>query len=136
MKVIWREENAAYHGELVNFDPIWSWPKPQQKPHPPILLGGHGPKALKRVVDYCDGWMPIAPLAGDLVAGVKDLRSMAEKAGRNPKSISISAFWAPPDEGTLGGYAEAGVGRAIFALPPASRDEVLPIVDRYAKLVR
>src|SRR5512143_2164356 len=66
MKTIWRDDDAAYHGELVDFDPIWSWPKPVQKPHPPIYLGGHGPKALARVVRYCDGWLPIGVRAGAL----------------------------------------------------------------------
>ncbi|MGH7856428.1 MAG: LLM class F420-dependent oxidoreductase [Candidatus Binatia bacterium] len=136
MKAIWGEEEAEYHGELVNFEKIWSFPKPAQRPHPPILLGGHGTKALQRVVAYCDGWMPIAPMAGDLAAGIRELRELAEKAGRNPRSISVSAFFAPGDEAMLASWAELGVERAIFPLPPGPRDEVLPIVDRYATLIR
>src|SRR5882724_3682654 len=70
MKRIWTEDEAAFEGDFVRFEPLWSWPKPVQKPHPPILLGGHGPRALARVVDYCDGWLPISVRAGDLEAGM------------------------------------------------------------------
>ena len=134
MKAIWRDDAAAYSGELVRFDPIWSWPKPVQKPHPPILLGGHGPKALERVATYCDAWMPLAPFAGDVAASLATLRELAAKKGRDPKSLSVSIFWAPADEDMVEGYRKAGVERVIFALPPADRDTVLPILDRYAKL--
>ena len=71
MKTIWTEDAAEYHGEFVNFEPIWSWPKPVQKPHPPILLGGHSPQVLQRVVEYCDGWMPIGGRATELLADVQ-----------------------------------------------------------------
>ena len=135
MKAIWQNERAEYHGEFVNFDPIWCFPKPVQKPHPPILLGGHGPKALARVVRYCDGWMPISMMA-NLQGEIAELRTLAQKAGRDPKSISISVFWAPPDRETIDGYEAIGVERVIFALPPAPRDEVMPLLDSHAKLVR
>jgi probable F420-dependent oxidoreductase len=136
MKKIWTEEAASYQGELVRFDPIWSYPKPAQKPHPPILLGGHGPKAIDRVVRYCDGWMPILFRAGDLKAGLAELDKRARAAGRDPKSISVSIFWAMADADAIGGYAEAGVQRVILPLPPAPADKVLPLLDRYAKLIR
>jgi probable F420-dependent oxidoreductase len=132
MKVIWREDDAAYHGELVNFDPIWSWPKPVQKPHPPIFLGGHGAKALQRVVRYCDGWLPIPVRAGSLPDEIADLRRRAADAGRDPDSISINLYGVPADADTLRSYAAAGVRRGIFSLPSAGRDKVLPLLDRYA----
>jgi probable F420-dependent oxidoreductase len=136
MKKIWTEDEAEYHGEFVNFDPIWSWPKPVQKPHPPIFLGGHGPKALQRVVDYCDGWLPITVRAGDLVEQLKDLRQRAEKAGRDPKSISIATYGGPRDETVVQQYRDGGVDHYIFGLPPAGRDKVLQLLDRYAEFVR
>ena len=136
MKAIWRQERAEYHGKLVGFDALWSFPKPVQKPHPPILLGGHGRKALERVVRYCDGWLPISLRAGDLKKEIGELRETAKKAGRDPKSISISVFWAPPDRAKIDEYEEMGVERAILALPPAPRDKVLPVLDSHAKLVR
>jgi probable F420-dependent oxidoreductase len=136
MKAIWQQERAEYHGNLVSFDAIWSFPKPVQKPHPPVLLGGHGRKALERVVRYCDGWLPISLRAGDLRKEIGELRETAKKAGRDPKSISISVFWAPADRAKIDEYEELGVERAILALPPAPRDKVLPILDSHAKLVR
>jgi len=135
MKAMWQNEQAEYHGKFVDFDPVFSFPKPVQKPHPPILLGGHGPKARARVVRYCDGWMPISMMA-NLQGEIAELRTLAEKAGRDPKSISISVFWAPPDRETIDGYEAIGVERVIFALPPAPRDEVMPLLDSHAKLVR
>jgi len=132
MKVIWRDDNAEYHGALVDFDPIWSWPKPAQKPHPPIYLGGHGPKALERVVRYCDGWLPIAIRAGALLDEIKNLRGLATAAGRDPASIAITLYGVPADPDALRSFAAAGVQRAIFALPSAERDTVLPLLDRYA----
>jgi probable F420-dependent oxidoreductase len=135
MKGIWQNEAASYRGELVHFDPIWSYPKPAQKPHPPILLGGHGEAALKRVATYCDGWLPISMMAGDLAKGIADLRRFAQEKGRDAKSISVSVFWAPADRAAIDGYTKLGVERVIFALPPESREKVLPILDQYAKLV-
>ncbi len=136
MKVIWRDDNAEYYGDLVNFDPIWSWPKPLQKPHPPIYLGGHGPKALQRVVRYCDGWMPIPIRAGSLLEEIEDLRARAAAAKRDPRSIAITLYGVPADAGALQSYAAAGVQRSIFILPSAGRDTVLPLLDRYAAVAK
>ena len=135
MKEIWTKEAAEFHGEFVNFDPIWAHPKPVQKPHPPIILGVNTPKARQRVVEYCDGWLPIAARAGDLVAGVADLRESAKRAGRDPNSLTVSVFAATPTEDALRGYQKAGVERVIFPLPSAGRDEIIPILDRLAKVV-
>jgi len=136
MKEIWTKDEAEFHGEFVNFDPIWSYPKPVQKPHPPILLGNNTPKALERVVEFCDGWFPLAGRAGDLAAGIADLRRLAEKARRDPKSLSVSVYAASAEESVVRQYEKAGVERTIFSLPSADRDTVLPILDRYAKLAR
>ena len=134
MKEIWTKDEAEFHGEFVNFDPIWSYPKPVQKPHPPIILGVNTPKARQRVVEYCDGWLPIAARAGDLAAGIADLRQQAEKAGRDPRSITVTVYGGNPEEGTVRGYEKAGADRVVFPLPSADRDTVVPILDRYAKL--
>ena len=136
MKEIWTNDEAEFHGEFVNFDPIWSYPRPVQKPHPPIILGVNTPKARQRVVEYCDGWLPIAARAGDLVAGIADLRQSAEKAGRDPRSITVTVYGGNPEEGAVRGYEKAGVDRVVFPLPSADRDQVLPILDKYAALVR
>ncbi|MFN8542953.1 MAG: LLM class F420-dependent oxidoreductase [Candidatus Binatia bacterium] len=132
MKRIWTEDEASFDGALVRFAPIWSWPKPVQRPHPPVLLGGHGPKALARVVDYCDGWMPIGARAGDLVEGIAALRRLATEKGRDPATISISVYGAPGHPDALARLRDAGVDRAIFILPSAGADTVLPLLDRHA----
>ncbi len=136
MKEIWTKEEAEFHGEFVKFNAIWSHPKPVQKPHPPILLGVNAPNAWQRVVDYCDGWMPISVRVGDIGAGIADLRRHAEKAGRDPNSLSVTVFGANPDEAILRSYEKAGVERALFGLPSANRETILPLLDRYAALVQ
>jgi len=136
MKEIWTTDEPEFHGEFVKFDPIWSYPKPAQKPHPPILLGVNMPKGRERVVEYCDGWLPLAGRAGDLAAGIADLRHLAEKAGRNPKSLSVSVYAASAEESAVRQYEKAGAERAVFYLPSAERDAVLPVLDRYAKLLQ
>src|SRR5215510_4115347 len=135
MKRIWTEDEPSFSGEIVHFPPLWSWPKPVQSPHPPVLLGGHGPRALRRVVDYCDGWMPISVRAGDLAAGIADLRRIATEHGRDPASISISVYGVPMDRDALARLADLGVERAILALPSAEAATVLGLLDRGAALV-
>lgn len=136
MKRIWTEEEASYQGELVRFERIWSWPKPMQKPHPPVLLGGNTPGARRKVVEYCDGYLPIAPLSPRLEDDLVDLRRRAERAGRDPESISVSLYGAAPDKAQLERYVRAGVQRAIFALPSEGRDAILPRLDQHAELMR
>lgn len=136
MKEIWTKEEAEFHGEFVNFDPIWSWPKPLQKPHPPILLGGAGPRTLRRVVDFCDGWIPLGFSADAILEGVADLRALTEKAGRSMDTISISVFEASPDRRSLDRYAEGGIERAILRVPSRGRDEVLPRLDEWVELIQ
>lgn len=135
MKVIWTEEAAEYHGEFVNFDPIWSYPKPLQKPHPPILLGTLSTQGLQRVVRYCDGWIPAAVQPQEIAAAMRTLKALAEQAGRDPREIPVSIFGVSGDEGILRQYQELGVERAVFALPSEGRDQVLPILDQYAKCI-
>lgn len=135
MKVIWSEEEAEYHGEFVNFDPIWSHPKPLQKPHPPILLGSHTESGLNRVAKYCDGWLPIGAMMPDFKASIGDLRARMESVGRKGADIGVSSFMAPAEEPVLQQYQEMGVERAIFGVPSEGRDKVLPILDNYAKLI-
>jgi probable F420-dependent oxidoreductase len=133
MKAIWSTDEAEYHGELVHFDKIWQYPKPVQKPNPPILLGGWGPKSYQRVVDFCDGWIPLTWLGHDLIAEMKTLRQVAETSGRDPRSISVTVFGAEDDRARLDAYEKAGVERVLFFLGPATRDEALPLLDRFAK---
>ena len=136
MKEIWTKDEAEFHGEFVNFDKIWSYPKPVQKPHPPILMGGDGPKTFDRVIEFCDGWIPIGIRSPNLAAKVADLRQRAEAAGRDPNSIRVSVFGVKPDRQAIDELANAGVERVIFGLPPEERDTVLPKLDEYAQLIK
>lgn len=134
MKAIWTQDEPEFHGDYVDFDPIWSWPKPVQKPHPPIHLGGSGPYTLQRVVDFCDGWMPIARAPDALLASLDELRDRAEKAERDMSTIELSVFGAKPEQASIDVFARAGFERVIFALPSAGRDQVLPLLDDFARL--
>jgi probable F420-dependent oxidoreductase len=134
MKALWTQEEASFHGEFVNFDPVWSWPKPAQRPHPPILLGGETDYTLRRIVEYCDGWIP-RPVGDFTAKGAIDrLRRMAEAKGRDPASLSISVFRAPADKAALVEYGKAGIDEALLEVPDLSRDEILRLLDRYAPL--
>jgi len=105
MKEIWTKDAAEFHGRFVNFDPIWSWPKPAQKPHPPVLLGGESGHTLQRVVDFCDGWFPRARNHEAIMSAFNDLKARAARAGRDMKSISVSVFGAvTADEAKLDAY--------------------------------
>ncbi len=136
LKRIWTEDEPSFDGELVRFEPIWSWPKPVQKHHPPVLLGAHGPKALARVVDYCDGWLPIGMRAGDLAAGIAELRRLAAERGRDPATLSVSVYGARPDRDALARLRDLGVERALLALPSAGPETVMPLLDRWSGLAR
>jgi probable F420-dependent oxidoreductase len=128
MKEIWTHDEAEFHGEHVNFDAIWSWPKPVQAPHPPILVGGIGKKALDRVLDYGDEWMPNRAEPEDLAPRIAELR---ERAGRH---VPVSYYAATPEDAFIERLAEAGVDRALLDVPSEGADTVLPLVERYAEL--
>lgn len=136
MKEIWTKEEAEFHGEFVNFDKIWANPKPFQKPHPPILMGGDGPTTLDRVLEYCDGWIPIGIRSTGLPEKIATLRRRAEEMGRDPESISVSIFGARAKAESIDEYESMGVNRVLLPLPPAGRETVLPLLDEYAKLIR
>jgi len=135
MKALWTEEEAEYHGPMVDFDKVWSYPKPMQRPHPPIILGGETDYTLRRVVDYCDGWFPRPARGWDAKEEVARLARFAEAAGRDPKSLSISVFRAPADKAALQRYGEAGIERAVLEIPDRGRDDILRILDDYAPLL-
>ncbi|NQV61557.1 MAG: LLM class F420-dependent oxidoreductase [Alphaproteobacteria bacterium] len=134
MKALWTEEDAAFHGDFVNFDASWAYPKPVQKPHAPVILGGETDYTLRRVVDYCDGWLPRARNGFDAAANMARLKKFADEAGRDVSELSVSVFGAPADAGVLAGYAEAGINRALLTLPSAPRDEIMGLLDKYAPL--
>jgi probable F420-dependent oxidoreductase len=137
MKAIWTQDVAEFHGKFVDFDAIWAWPKPVQKPHPPVVFGGESGYTLQRIVDVGDGWFPRGRAGAEVVLkGLADLEARAARAGRDMKTISVSVFAAKTDAADLARLAEGGVTRAIFLLPSESRDKILPLLDRYATLIR
>ena len=138
MKEIWTKEEAEFHGNFVNFDKMWAYPKPVQKPHPPIIMGGDGPTTFDRVVEYCDGWMPISGRQSQgpsLREKIVLLKRQAEEAGRDPESISITSFGTRPSDELAERMEADGVDRVIFTLPSAERDQILPIIDECAKYI-
>jgi probable F420-dependent oxidoreductase len=135
MKALWTEDEASYKGEFAKFDATWSWPKPKQKPHPPILLGGETDHSLRRIIDYCDGWLP-RPRGFDPVKGIERLRKMAEEKGRDPKTLSVTVFAAPPKAPVLDDYRKAGIDGALFAIGDDSRDDILRQLDAWAPLAK
>ena len=135
MKTIWTQREPEFHGRFVHFDKIWADPKPLQKPHPPVIIGGDGPRTFDRVVEFGDGWMPIMRGGHNPVQRIPELRERLRQAGRDPKSAPVSIFFAPPKREGLDGLAAAGVERAIFGLPSEPRDAVLPRLDTFAKLL-
>ncbi len=141
MKVLWTEEEATYHGEFVHFDRVWSFPKPIQKPHPPIIVGTFGtPKGRQRVADLGDGWLPIGLFHGrGFEEAVADLRARLVANGRGPEAVKVSTF--DIDEETRWDAFERyatlpGVERAIASCPIGGRDRVLPWLDRFAETAR
>ncbi len=135
MQAIWAADEAAYEGEFTSFEPIWSWPKPVQRPHPPILLGGESVHTMRRIMDFCSGWLPRGALLPDPAAGMARLRAAAEEAGRDPATVSASVFGAAAEQGYLEACREAGIDRALLLLPSEGREEILPLVDRYAAFI-
>ena len=132
MKEIWTKDEAEYHGKFVNFDPIWSWPKPAAKPHPPILVGGAGPRTIDRVIEYGDGWMPIGGRSGAVLGQmIAELREKAKAAGRG--DIPVSVFGVPPSKEAIENYASMGVERCLFGLRPETADKVIPALKHYAE---
>lgn len=136
MKAIWTEEQAAYHGDMVGFDSVWSWPKPAQKPHPPILLGGETDYTLRRVVEYCDGWFPRPQRGWDIRHERDRLKKMADQHSRDFAELFISVFRAPADTAALSDYREAGIQEAVLEIPDRGRDEILKVLDGYAPLLK
>lgn len=136
MKKLWSEDEAEYHGKFVNFDPVWSYPKPVQKPWPPIFFGGHTPLARQRVVDLYDGWMPTIMRVPELLEGVEDLRRRAAEKGRDPKSIDVTVIWFRADRARLDSFEAAGVDRVVLGVPSVDADAATRKLDDLVKLAQ
>jgi len=137
MKEIWTKEKAEYHGDMVGFSEMMAWPKPVQKPHPPILVGGAFPHAARRAVRYGDGWAPITGRGpeGDIEQTLPRFRQMLSEAGRDPQSVPVTLFGATEDAERLVRYRHLGIARVVAMLPSVKSDQMLPTLDRWAALI-
>lgn len=134
MRAIWREEEASYAGDHVQFDGVMSWPKPVQPGGPPVLIGGDGPKALDRVLAWADGWLPRAPGGiEELAPRVRELQVRCADAERDPLPVTLYGAEAAP--ASLEAYAELGLHRALFRLPSGDADEVEQALDGLASVL-
>jgi probable F420-dependent oxidoreductase len=134
MKELWANDEASFTGEHVTIEPSWAWPKPIQHPHPPIILGGDaGPRTAADIAEFCDGWMPIG--GRHAVDKFAEVAAACERIGRDPATVELGVFGAPPDEGKLTELAAKGVSRAVFGLPQGPRDEVLGALEQMAPLI-
>ncbi|MFL5253242.1 MAG: LLM class F420-dependent oxidoreductase [Rhodopila sp.] len=138
MKAIWTQSKPEYHGEFVNFDPMMTWPKPVQQPHPPVIVGGAFPHGARRAARYGDGWIPLAgrPGYGDVFDTVPKFREMLKEAGRDEASCPVSVFSTLEDADTLKRYRDLGIVRIVVSVPAEKESAVLPILDRWAVLIR
>ena len=135
MKALWRDDIAEFSGDYVELAPSWAWPKPVQRPGPPVFYGGAaGPVTFRHIMEYCDGWMPIAG-RGSISAKVAEMHVAAELAGRSPDSLGLMAFGVKPDAAVLDHYEAAGVQRVLFNVTSAPRDEVLRELDSLERIV-
>ena len=134
MRTIWSSDVSEYHGEFVDFDPIWQWPKPRQQPGPPVLVAGNGTGTIERVLEYGDGWLPM-PNRGpvSLADGIAQLRRRADETGRPAPPVTV--FGIAPDAAAIEEYEKAGVERCLFRISSGGEDEVLGELDERAKLV-
>jgi probable F420-dependent oxidoreductase len=138
MKLIWTETKAEYHGEFVNFDPMMTWPKPVQKPHPPVIVGGAFPYGARRAIRYGDGWVPHAsrPEYGDVSDFLPQFHQMVREAGRDPASLPVTMFRVVEELDKLRHYRDIGIARVVITVPSAGAEEVMPILDRWAEKIR
>jgi probable F420-dependent oxidoreductase len=134
MQTLWAKDVAEFHGEFVRFAPSWQWPKPVQQPRPRVLIGGAaGPKLFAQIAEYADGWIPIG--GAGLKQALPELARACETRGRDPNSLEIVPMGVLPDAAKLEYYASLGVTEAVLRLPSAPRDQVMPVLDAYARFV-
>jgi len=138
MKAMWTETKPEYHGEMVDFPPMMTWPKPVQKPHPPVIVGGMFPHAARRAIRYGAGWIPHLrrPQYEDVTDFFPQFRQMTAEAGRDLAELPLTVWGAPADLDRLKRYQDQGVARGVIQLAAEPAEAILPILDRWAELIR
>ena len=135
MKQLWTTTQSEYHGRYYDFSPVYSFPRPAQRPHPPVYLGGTAPNVFKRVVAWGDGWIPSRITPEQVKRGRATLDELAAAAGRDPGSLIISVFGQEADRELVGRFEDAGADRVIVAVPTANEEESLADIERSAEAV-
>jgi probable F420-dependent oxidoreductase len=131
MKALWTEDEASYRGDLVSLEPSWAWPKPIQAPHPPIIMGAAaGPRTIADMVEFCDGWMPLAG-RHDIAGQVAKVRTAMAEAGRDSEAFEVTAYSASARK--VEELAKAGVDRVVLGLPPLGADAIVPKLDAWVR---
>ena len=130
MKEIWTKSKPKFDSELVKFDEMMQWPKPVQKPHPPIIVGGGFPHGARRAIAYGNGWMPIGGRGGDTLSMIPPFLEMLKEKGRKPEEVPVLLFGVGMDVEALKRARDAGVDRVVFGVPPEAKEKVLPILDK------
>ena len=138
MKEIWTKSKPEYHGEFVNFDPMMTWPKPVQKPHPPVIVGGAFPYSARRAIRYGEGWIPQASrgMYKEIADMIPEFRTMCQEAGRDPDTIEISVWFPRKDPDLMKRYVDLGVKRVVFNLESEAAGTIVPEIERIAELMR
>ena len=135
MKGLWTETKSEFHGRYYDFPPLYSFPRPAQRPHPPVLLGGVAKNVFKRVVAWGDGWIPSRVTHEEVKRGRSTLDELAEVAGRDPASLEITVFGQPLDPDLVKRFEEAGANRVIMRVVTAAEDEALRHLEKIAQTV-
>ena len=134
MQRLWADEEASFEGEFVELPPSWSWPKPVQRPWPPVMIGGAaGKKLFEHVAEYADGWIPIG--GAGVRAALPELHGAVEATGRDPSTVRVVPFGTIPDRGKLDYYAGLGIDEVVLRIPVGGRDVALPVLDEYSRMV-
>jgi alkanesulfonate monooxygenase SsuD/methylene tetrahydromethanopterin reductase-like flavin-dependent oxidoreductase (luciferase family) len=132
MQALWQNDVAEFHGDFVDLEPAWQWPKPIQQPRPPILIGGGaGPILFSHIAEYADGWMPIG--GAGMSAALDELRHALSERGRDPKTLRVVPMGVFPDPEKLDYYRESGATEVVLRLPSDTREAVLPKLDEYTR---
>jgi probable F420-dependent oxidoreductase len=137
MKAIWTKSKASYDGDLVKFPEMMAWPKPVQKPHPPIIVGGAFPYAARRAIAYGDGWIPHAARQGysDVTEYLPEFHRMAREAGRDPADLPVTVWGSNVNADDIRRMRDKGVARVVVQLKTTGADAILPVLDSFAKLI-
>jgi probable F420-dependent oxidoreductase len=136
LRALWRDDEAEFHGEFFDFDPVWSFPKPLPPPHPPVVSGSGGPLGTQHAAAWADGWAPMDVALGDVAKRLSRFRAQVAAAGRDDVPVTIVTF-GDPDPDVLRTYRDLGVARVVIGASRTGWDDPassLPFIDRYAAL--